>query len=424
MLTYDLVVRARKAVVDGRIQQAAVAVRGGRIEEVFTGSEARAIEVAGDHNIDLDADVVLLPGLVDLGMSTGETGAAPAEAFVGLTRAAAAGGHTCVVDMPTRDEFQATSTAEFEARVWEAGGELAVDCGFWAAAAPATLGSLAEYSAAGALGFVARVGSGTGGELDVAGLRDALTEVAELDSVLCVRVVAGDAVGGAGGGVDLTREVLSAAGSAGCRIHLLHVADAEVLDDLRGAKADGHGVTAGTCPQHLVVSSEELEWMSDEVSPDGPVGDARNRERLWAALADGVLDSVSSRRGVSSVRYAASALWTGARMRGLSLTDVSRWTATAPARIAGLPGRGELRVGNTADLTVLDPGAAYVVTGQHPGLRSFGRPYCLERPLAGVVRTTILRGKIVDARSVQGRVVTKDFGGRDPAATATGEGTG
>ena len=48
MAQYELLIHARRAVVDGRIQQAAVTVDGGVITSVRTGSEARDIGLAGD----------------------------------------------------------------------------------------------------------------------------------------------------------------------------------------------------------------------------------------------------------------------------------------------------------------------------------------------------------------------------------------
>ena len=58
MAKYELLIHARRAVIDGRIQQAAVTVDGGVISSVRTGSDARDIGLAGDHTIDLGDDVV------------------------------------------------------------------------------------------------------------------------------------------------------------------------------------------------------------------------------------------------------------------------------------------------------------------------------------------------------------------------------
>src|SRR5690625_1789765 len=97
---YALLIHARSAVVDGRLQQAAVTVDGGVISSVRTGSDARDIGLAGDHTINLGDDVVLMPGLVDPHVSTEDVAAA--------TRSAAQGGITSVIDYGTDGDPVAT----------------------------------------------------------------------------------------------------------------------------------------------------------------------------------------------------------------------------------------------------------------------------------------------------------------------------
>ena len=73
----DLVVRARRAVVDGALRPASVGVRAGRIVAV-TGYDAApdAAEVT-----DLAPDEVLLPGLVDTHVHVNEPGRTEWEGF-------------------------------------------------------------------------------------------------------------------------------------------------------------------------------------------------------------------------------------------------------------------------------------------------------------------------------------------------------
>ena len=84
MAQYELLINARRAVVDDRIQQAAVTVDGGEISSVRTGSEARDIGLAGDHTINLGDDTVLMPGLVDPHVSTENVAVGTRSAAMGL----------------------------------------------------------------------------------------------------------------------------------------------------------------------------------------------------------------------------------------------------------------------------------------------------------------------------------------------------
>ncbi|MBB1048281.1 allantoinase, partial [Dietzia cercidiphylli] len=147
MARYELLIHARRAVVDGRIQQTAVAVDGGVISSVRTGSEARDIGLAGDHTIDLGDDVVLMPGLVDPHVSTEDVA-------VG-TRSAALGGITTVVDYGTNGDPSATDPEQVDR--WREGvtGESSVDVGLWGAAVPGNLGRLGALLDRGVFGISA-----------------------------------------------------------------------------------------------------------------------------------------------------------------------------------------------------------------------------------------------------------------------------
>jgi len=84
----DLVVRARRAVVDGTLRSCSVGVRAGQIVAVTAYEAApEAAEV-----IDLAADEVLLPGLVDTHVHVNEPGRTEWEGFATATAPAAAGG--------------------------------------------------------------------------------------------------------------------------------------------------------------------------------------------------------------------------------------------------------------------------------------------------------------------------------------------
>ena len=51
--------------------------------------------------------------------------------------------------------------------------------------------------------------------------------------------------------------------------------------------------------------------------------------------------------GISSLQIGLPLVWTQARSRGFGLTHVAAWMAAAPARLAGLAGKGRSRRGMT-----------------------------------------------------------------------------
>jgi len=88
-------------------------------------------------------------------------------------------------------------------------------------------------------------------------------------------------------------------------------------------------------------------------------------------------------------------MWTEARKRGFALSDVARWMAQGPARLAGCHlQKGRIAAGYHADLVVFDPQAEWVVTKERLYQRHLVSPYMGER-LRGVVKATYVRGKAV-----------------------------
>lgn len=73
-------------------------------------------------------------------------------------------------------------------------------------------------------------------------------------------------------------------------------------------------------------------------------------------------DFMSAWGGISSLQFGLSLTWTGAKQRGFSLLDVSRFLSANPAKLCGLEGRkGKIVVGADADLVVWEPEEKFTV---------------------------------------------------------------
>ncbi|MES1211007.1 MAG: allantoinase AllB, partial [Acidobacteriota bacterium] len=290
----------------------AIHIHQGRIERVGTWEEG------GEGLLDC-GESVILPGLVDSHVHVNEPGRTEWEGFATATRAAAAGGITTLVDMPL-NSIPATTTREaLQVKRDAARGKVRVDVGFWGGVVPGNAGELAGLLEDGVLGFKAfLVPSGVDefGHVGETDLREAMPVLTRHGAVLLahaglpgpIDAAAGvwDGAGPAGlreygrylrsrpdaAEVEAVELLVRLSRATGCRVHIVHVASAEVLPVLRRAREEGLPITAETCPHYLTFSAEEI--------PDGgvafkcapPIRTRENQERLWEALREGVLDLV------------------------------------------------------------------------------------------------------------------------------------
>ena len=304
----DLVVRARRAVVDGREAAVTVVVEGGRI----AGLTSYDAEVAAGSEVTLTDDEVLLPGLVDTHVHVNEPGRTDWEGFASATRAAAAGGVTTLVDMPLNSIPPTTTLAGLEIKRAVAQPQVMVDVGFWGGAVPTNLDELEALHAAGVFGFKCFLlpsGVDEFPPLDGDALTATMTETARLGALLIVHaedeteIAAAPDASGSGYArflgsrprkaedVAIAR-VIDAAAASGGRAHIVHLSSSDALPLIRRARADGVRLTVETCPHYLSLAAEEIADGHTEFKCCPPIREAANRDLLWGALADGTLDLV------------------------------------------------------------------------------------------------------------------------------------
>ncbi len=374
------------------------------------GEEIVAVGALGD----VDAEVIdasgcyVLPGLIDnhthLSMPFG--GTVSIDDYDTGTRAAAAGGTTCIVDFVIQQHPDGlrSSLEEWQER---ASGAAHVDYGFHMAITQADEGTLADMEPMveeglctfkvflaykGAimitddlffevlertrdLGALTMVHCENGWAIDVlvqralaAGQTDPIhhahTRPEELEA---------EATGRSVRFAELTK--------AG--VYIVHVTCGLAADEIAAGQARGVNVYGETCLQYLTNTIHDLERPDFEgaryvCSP--PLREAHNQDLLWAALKRGVLESVSTDHcpfndeqkalgrddfskipnGLAMIQHRLVKLWDiGVETGRITPSELVDLTSTAIARRFGLSRKGSIAPGMDADLVVFDPATPF-----------------------------------------------------------------
>ena len=442
MRQLDLVVRGPRIVTAAGEVPRSIGVADGRIVAI----EPLESDLAGDRVVELGDDVVLLPGLVDTHVHINEPGRTEWEGFATATRAGAAGGITTIIDMPLNCIPPTVDVAALEIKRKVAEGQTYVDLGFWGGAIPGNSGALRGLHDAGVFGFkcfLLHSGVPEFPHLGPTELEEYMAVLRSFGALLLVHAendVAIERAPSAHGETYRTylasrprgaenvaiAQVIEAARWTGARVHILHLSSSDAIPMIRSAQRDGVRITAETCPHFLVFTAEEILDGATQYKCCPPIREADNRELLWRGLTEGVIDCVVSDHspctaelkrldigdfgvawgGIAGLEVGLPAVWTEARRRGFPLTDVVRWMAERPARLAGLQRKGRIALGYDADFCAFAPDDAFVVDPAKLHHKNPVTPYA-GRPLAGVVRTTWLRGGEVLDGEPHGQLLTR-----------------
>jgi len=438
---FDLVVRAERVVTPEGVRACEIAVRDGRIaaiEELGTNLPATSI-------VELADGETLIPGVVDAHVHVNEPGRTDWEGFWTATRAAAAGGVTTIIDMPLNSIPSTVTPQALEFKQLVATGQTFVDVGFWGGAVPGNQGHLQALQDAGVFGFKCFLldsGVDEYPPLTPEALQDYLTTIAGFGGLMIVHSEDAESIAGAPeahGDVyadflasrpkeaenRAIEQVIERARKTGARTHILHLSSADALPLLRAAKQDGVDITAETCPHYLTLLAEEIPNGGTAYKCCPPIRESANRELLWEALADGTIDYIASDHspstvelkdlehgdfgnawgGIASVQLELAAVWTEARRRGIALEQVSQWLSANPAARIQLQHKGNIAIGYDADLVVFAPDEEFAVDAEQLHHKNPVSAYD-GKTLAGVVRSTYVRGEKVDFDQPHGRLLT------------------
>jgi dihydroorotase len=402
---FDLAVRGGALVEGGRLVPRTIAVRGGRIAALVDPSS----NLKAKETLDVPGCIVL-PGLVDAHVHFREPGLTHKEDFESGTRAAALGGVTTVMVMPTDRPMTQTPEQFIEKRELAA-GRVHVDFALQALLGPdlAHVGALADL---GAVSFEIFTG------LIEQKIEDHPRLVAALAAVRAAGAVAGvtpydDRLAAAAPSLPPEVEAsgvaraVAAHRAAGGRMHLRQISSAAGLEAM-GAAAPG--VTSEVTPHNLWLTGEALERHGAIAKVVPPLRPQADIDAVRAGLKAGRISIVATDHaphtpqekaaglerapgGFPGVQTLLPLLLKLVETKVLSYADLLRVGCEMPARIFGLyPGKGALVEGADADLAVVDPSRPMQIRDEDQASKARHTPFDGWTAPATLVMT-LLRGQ-------------------------------
>jgi len=359
---------------DGR--QRDVRVRGETIAEVgrgLSGDDERTVDVAGKR---------LFPGMIDAHVHFRQPGYPHKETWEHGSRAAAAGGVTCVVDQPNTDpptvdgaafdekvEFTADSVVD-----WGINGGVTAD---WD---PESLFERRLF----ALGEVFLADSTGDMGIETALFERALAAATDAGVTVTVHAEDADYFNDDARARDdadawsayrpaeaerrAVRRACEAAQRAGTHIHIAHTSTPEGIDIASEA-----GMTTEVTPHHLLLSRRDLSSLDTLGRMNPPLRREKRRREVYERVADGTVDMIATDHAPHTTAEKDASIWDApSGVPGVETalplllaeaadpdTDlgyerVRDLTASNPARLFDVPQKGAIEPGKDADLVLVD----------------------------------------------------------------------
>jgi dihydroorotase len=387
-LPVDLVLYNGKICINDTFITAGLAVEEGKIIKIAKKTNLPSAVAIIDAK-----ECFILPGLIDVHTHLRDQRQSYEEDFFTGTSAAAAGGITLCLDMPNNEPVTMDSRSLKE-RMHVAANKLLVNVAFYSAF-PKELAEISRLVKDGAVAFKLFLTKQIGG-VDIED--DEALEAAFLQakqSNVPVAVHAEDKNMLENTTEELRRtnhnnidaylkahspeveekavnRIVKMIEKTQTHVHFCHISSRQGLDAVLEGKASGLPLSCEVTPHHLLLSSNHLKRYGPIALSDPPVRNDKNREALWNALNQGLIDIIASdhaphlleekkkdvvwevKPGFPGLETIIPLLLTQINEGHIRISDLIRSMAEKPAEIFHLNGKGRLAQGYSADITVVD----------------------------------------------------------------------
>lgn len=432
-MTPDSLVIGDVVLPSGILQDGAIAVSNGSVSGIYAAGEHPAGNEVHDYS-----GCFLLPGAIDPHVHA-YSSSTDQEGINRLTRGAAAGGVTTVIDMPYDRPAAITDVERLKRKKQVVAAEAVVDVGLFGTtrklggaadivplalegvsafkfstyeADPDRFPEIPDSELALIFAELKKTGLTAAFHAENGAIIDPLIEqlrpqgVTHPEAHCWSRPLISETTS--------VLKLLEFARVYGVSLHIVHLTAAQAYEAVHWYRSQGVDVTAETCIQYLLLTEDALRDKRALAKCNPPLRTTDTVEDLWKRLLAGEIDFVTSDHapwplsnkqsdnifdnasGLPGVEQLLPLLYSSAVVeRGLPVPRLAELLSSNPARRYGLyPRKGALLVGADADIAVLDPTRHWTIDAAKSQSVSSWSPYDGMK-VTGKVVATFLRGNLI-----------------------------
>ena len=423
---YDYILQNGSAVLPTGIEKVDIGIKDGLIQEIGNLSDC-STDCCADSVIDCKG-LHILPGVIDSQVHFREPGLENKENLESGMKAAAAGGVTCVFEMPNTNPLTITPEA-INDKLKRASRVAWTDYAFYLGGTGRTSGNLGEWeNLEGTCGIKIFVGASTGDlitpsdeeiEAVISNGRRVIAVHAEDQYMMDEnkKEILGDSTDvsmhciwrSPESCLSATTRVVELAKKHERRVHILHITTTQEMDYLKKNK---EYASVEVLANHLSLHAPECyERLGTLAQQNPPIREKHHQDALWNAVNDGTVDILasdhaphtldekaqiypSSPSGTPGVQTLVPVMLNHVNKKKLSLERLVDLWSHGPHRIHKIHNKGQLKIGYDGDITLVDLKKEMTITNAQQKSKTGWTPFDGLK-VKGWPVMTMIRGNVV-----------------------------
>ena len=198
-------------------------------------------------------------------------------------------------------------------------------------------------------------------------------------------------------------------------VHFCHISTKESVEAIRQAKKRGVKITCETAPHYFTLTDEDVKDYDTNFKMNPPLRSEEDRQAVIEGLSDGTIDMIASDHAPHSIiekdvefdraAFGIIGLETSLSLSlklvhdgKLTMENLVQKMSKQPATLLGI--NNDIRKGNIADLTIIDPDDEYVIDPSTFRSKSYNSPFSGMKVRGNAV-LTMVNGRVVYQRGIQ-----------------------